>query len=82
MQNKWLMVAGEDAYPNQAGSGLAIFDFETLAWNQSDTSGDAFQQRRNCYVATCHDNAMVIMGGKPHLAICLLLPPQGTGAQF
>ncbi|DBA93299.1 TPA: hypothetical protein ACH3X2_003581 [Trebouxia sp. C0005] len=63
VQNKWLMVAGEDAYPNQAGSGLAIFDFETLAWNQSDTSGDAFQQRRNCYVATCHDNAMVIMGG-------------------
>ncbi|KAL0029593.1 hypothetical protein WJX79_006825 [Trebouxia sp. C0005] len=63
VQNKWLMFAGKDAYPNQAGTGLAIFDFDTLAWSQSDTSGDAFPQRRGGYVATCHDNAMIIMGG-------------------
>ena len=81
MQNKWLMFAGKDAYPNQAGTGLAIFDFDTLAWSQSDTSGDAFPQRRGGYVATCHDNAMIIMGGKPHFAPGYLLPPQGTGVQ-
>lgn len=42
---------------------LAIFDFDTLSWSQDEITGDALRQRL-AYVATCHDNAMVIMGGE------------------
>lgn len=67
MQNKWLVFDYGHASPNQAGSGLASFDFDLLSWSQCETTGDALQHRTG-YVATCHDNALLIMGGKPLLA--------------
>ncbi len=81
MQNKWLVFDGEYAPPNQAGSGLASFDFDTLSWRQCETTGDALQCRTG-YLATCHDNALLIMGGKPLLVSCSLPPPQSAGAQL
>ncbi len=72
MQNQWLVFGRKYASPDQAGSGLASFDFDTLSWRQCETTGDALQ-RRTGYLATCHDNALLIMGGKPLLAPCLHL---------
>ena len=71
MQGHWLIFGG-NPLPIDAGKILYDFDFATMSWSKAVMTGTPLQQRSN-FAATCHQGALVVMGGNtapyPHMVI-------------
>lgn len=60
VQNHWLVYGGQTYEEDE--TTLFTFDFQTRLWSTAEVTGKP-HKGRNDYLATCHDNAMVILGG-------------------
>ncbi len=76
LQGQWLIYGG--LWTGEAYSSFYLFDFEKLAWSSPKLSGSD-PQARYYHMATCHNQAMVILGGMSQsfcfASSCLLLLP-------
>lgn len=57
LQNQWLFHTGEHSC-----CGIYIFELATLSWSKPEVTGKPLRPR-SCYLATCHEDSMIMMGG-------------------
>ena len=68
VQGQWVLLGGD---PHYDVCRLYLFVFDTLSWSKADLSGKPLQFRMS-YMATCHQAALVVMGGRhPNLHTAL-----------
>ena len=65
MQGQWLVYGG---FPLDDQTDLFVFDFATLSWSMAEVTGKPLLANRQSYTATCHQGAMLIMGGGSYYA--------------
>ena len=61
MQGHWLMFGGTPI-DNKEGKIMYDFDFASLTWSNATLTG-APLQHRGVHAATCHQGALVVVGG-------------------
>ncbi|KAL0051615.1 hypothetical protein WJX82_010764 [Trebouxia sp. C0006] len=75
LKNQWLFHTGEHSC-----CGIYIFDFATLSWSKPEVTGKLLRPR-SCYLAICHEDSMIMMGGlEPKLHPCPDDPNQWQAA--
>ncbi len=68
VQGQWLLYGG--CWTGEAYNTLHVFDFEKLAWSNPKLGGSN-PLPRYYHMATCHKQAMVVLGGHTsHSHIC------------
>ena len=63
MQGHWVMFGGTPI-ETEAGQIMYDFDFATLTWSKAILTGQPLKHRGH-HAATCHQGAMVVVGGEP-----------------